>query len=323
MRWGDKAYYSLNFYLRQHFQGKIAKISLDGGFSCPNRDGTLGKSGCIFCSPAGSGDFAGSRKKSISEQFYEVKKQMDDKWNPSGYIAYFQAYTNTYAPLPLLQKKYEEALSLPNVVGLAIATRPDCLSEEVIEYLVELNKRTFLWVELGLQTIHETSAIQIRRGYSLDCFYQAVQSLHQNHIATVSHLIFGLPYESRDEMLESVQYVAHLPLQGVKLHLLHVLKHTDLGKQYEQRPFPLLSQSEYIDLIVDALELLSPAMVIHRMTGDGPKELLLAPTWSLQKRNVLNGIEKELKKRNSWQGKKYSPLSDNEFYYTMKGIGID
>ncbi|NMA84538.1 MAG: TIGR01212 family radical SAM protein [Epulopiscium sp.] len=304
MRFQDKRYHSLNFYLRTHFQGKVAKISLDGGFTCPNRDGTLDTRGCIFCSESGSGDFAGCRTQSITEQFYEAKKQTDRKWTPIGYIAYFQAFTNTYASLPELQKKYNEALSLPGVVGLAIATRPDCLSDEIIQWLAELNKKTFLWIELGLQTIHEHSAKYIRRGYRTDCFYKTVQKLHQYSIATVCHLIFGLPGETKEDMLASVSAMAKLPLQGIKMHLLHVLKNTDLGRSYEKKPFSLLTQDEYIELIVDALELLPPKIVIHRMTGDGPKDLLLGPLWSLQKRATLNGIEKELKKRDSWQGKK-------------------
>lgn len=305
MYWGNKPYHSLDFYLRQKFGEKVFKVSLDGGFTCPNRDGTLSKKGCIFCSGRGSGDFTPSANLSITDQFIEGRTLLKKKWSSEKYIAYFQAFTNTYGPIEELRTKYEEAIALPGVVGIAIATRPDCLDEAVLDLLDEMNRKTYLWVELGLQTVHETTASFIQRSYPLSNFNEAVRNLSKRNIETVVHLILGLPGENKADMLSSVKYISKQPLQGVKLHLLHILKNTPLEKQYEKNPFPIFTMDEYIDLVIDCLELLPPHMVIHRMTGDGPKALLIAPFWSKNKRAVLNGIHKRLKERNTWQGKLY------------------
>ncbi|WP_341878038.1 TIGR01212 family radical SAM protein [Defluviitalea saccharophila] len=306
MYWGDKPYYSLNYFLRQKFGEKVFKISLDGGFTCPNRDGTLSKNGCIFCSGRGSGDFAPPAILPITEQFNRSRALLKDKWKSGKYIVYFQAFTNTYGPVDVLRKKYEEALSLPNVVGIAIATRPDCLSKPVLDLLDEINKKTYLWVELGLQTMHEDTAVLIQRGYPLSCFEEAVNNLSKRNIDTVIHMILGLPGESKSDMLSSIKYAAKQPIQGIKLHLLHIIKDTPLYEYYLKNPFHVLTMDEYIDLVIDCIELLPPHMVIHRITGDGPKALLAAPLWSKNKKAVLNGIHKRLKERNTWQGKLYS-----------------
>lgn len=301
--WGDKAYHSLDYYLRQKFGEKVIKISLDGGFTCPNRDGTLSNKGCIFCSGRGSGDFTPSSILPITEQFVQARNLLKTKWAMGKYIAYFQAFTNTYAPVDELKKKYEEALSLPDVIGIAIATRPDCLNHSILDLLHEINKKTYLWVELGLQTMHDNTASLIQRGYTLTCFEEAVNNLSKINIETVVHLILGLPGEDKDDILSSIKYVGRQPVQGIKLHLLHILKNTPLNDLYLNSPFHILELEEYIDLVVDCLELLPQHIVIHRMTGDGPKELLIAPSWSKNKRAVLNGIHKRLKERNTWQGK--------------------
>ncbi|WZL75044.1 TIGR01212 family radical SAM protein [Clostridiaceae bacterium 35-E11] len=302
MRWDDKRYHSLNYELRKVFGQKVFKLSLDGDFTCPNRDGTIGRKGCIFCSEEGAGEFAAPKILSICEQIRQQKEFLSLKWPKGKYIAYFQNFTNTYASVKDLERKYREALNCEGVVGLAIATRPDCLPEDVLKLLEQLNQETYLWVELGLQTIHEATARFIRRGYSLDYFEEKLQDLKERRIRTVIHLIMGLPGETKEDMVASIQYISKCGIDGVKLHLMHILKNTDLCQLYTQSDFPLLSQEEYISLIVDALELLPPEVVIHRMTGDGSKDLLVGPRWSLNKRAVLNGIEQELKKRNSFQG---------------------
>jgi len=304
--WGDKRYHTLNYELRKTFGQKVTKLSLDGGFTCPNRDGTLGNRGCIFCGEEGSGEFAGSRDLSIKEQIDEQKKLLSKKWDTDKYIAYFQNFTNTYSTCEDLRNKYYEALSHEEVVGLAIATRPDCLPEEVLNLLEELNEKTYLWVELGLQTIHERSAKFIRRGYPLETYDKAVHELKKRGIRAVTHLIFGLPYESREDMIQSVKYVANTETWGVKFHLLYIQRETDLYYYYLKNPFPLLSRDEYISIVVDGLEHLPPDMVVHRVTGDGKKDLLYEPRWSLDKLRVLSGIDRELKNRNSYQGKKWS-----------------
>lgn len=305
MNWDGIAYHSLNYHLRKKFNEKVFKISLDGGFTCPNRDGSISDNGCIFCSGRGSGDFIPAADLSLFEQFMKGKELLEKKWSAGKYIAYFQAFTNTYAPVDILRKKYEEALSFPGVVGLAIATRPDCLGHDVLDLLDEINKKTYLWVELGLQTIHEKTASLIHRGYSLSCFNEAVYNLNERKIESVVHLILGLPGENKEDMLSSVKYISMQPVQGVKLHLLHILKNTPLYQMYLKNPFKVLEKDEYIDLIIDCLELLPPDMVIHRLTGDGSKDLLIAPLWSKNKKAVLNGIHKRLKERNTWQGKFY------------------
>lgn len=312
MRWNDKRYYALDYYLKQTFGEKVYRLSLNGGMTCPNRDGSLGNRGCIFCSSKGSGDFSQSSRLTIGQQLSSAKQQIREKRNCRKFIAYFQAYTNTYAPVEVLRKLFWEAISDPDVVVLSIATRPDCLSEEILSLLDELNQYKPVWIELGLQTIHPETSRFIRSGFTLECFHQAVADLTRRQIAVIVHVILGLPGETRQQMLETVSHVGHLPVFGIKLQLLHVLADTDLGALYQKQPFPLFSMEEYCELIGDCLELLPETITIHRLTGDGPKELLLAPLWSSAKRTVLNQIQKTLKDRDTWQGKYYIPDGNAE-----------
>ena len=286
---------SLNEYLRERFGTKVYKISINAGFTCPNRDGSLDTRGCIFCSGSGSGDFAESSEYSITEQIELGKKRVEAKM-PSGgkYIAYFQAFTNTYAPVEKLRSLYTEAISHPDICVLSIATRPDCLGDDVLDLLTEMNTVKPVWVELGLQTIHERSAEYIRRGYSLDVYDTAVKKLKSRGIETIVHVILGLPGESREDMLETVRYVADSGVDGIKLQLLHVLKGTDLAKDYEAGSFKCMTMDEYVSLVHDAIEILPKEMVIHRMTGDGDKKILIAPLWSMDKKRVLNELKKAL-----------------------------
>ncbi|AFS79769.1 radical SAM domain-containing protein [Gottschalkia acidurici 9a] len=300
--WGDKRYRSFNYEMKRIFGTKIIKLSLDGGFTCPNRDGTLGSKGCIFCGEEGSGEFAASRTLGIKEQIENQKEFLSKKWNVGKYIAYFQNFTNTYSTYEDLKEKYNSAISQEGVVGLAIATRPDCLSDEVLDLLEEINKKTFLWIELGLQTIHENTAEFIGRGYSLDRYDKAIRQLNKRNIKTVTHLILGLPNESREDIISSVKYVSNTGTWGVKFHLLYIQKGTELYEYYKRTPFSILSMDEYISLVVDSIENLSPNMVIHRLTGDGKRSLLVEPLWSLDKRRVFSGIDMELKRRDSYQG---------------------
>ena len=299
----SKRYNTLNEELKREFGEKVMKLSLDGGFSCPNRDGAVGTKGCIFCGEEGSGEFAGSRFVSIKEQVEEQKKLLSKKWDTDKYIIYFQNFTNTYGPIEKLKKLYYEAINIEGVVGLAIATRPDCLSEGVVELLSRLNEKTYLWVELGLQTIYEKSARFIRRGYPLSIYDEAIEKLKSRNIKVVTHIILGIPGESKEEMLSTVRYVANTNTWGVKLHSLYIQRGTDLYEYYINNPFTIMSREEYVSLVVDALELLPKDMVIHRVTGDGKKELLHEPKWSQDKLRVLTMIDKELKVRNSHQGK--------------------
>lgn len=301
-----KRYHNLNYFLRKKFNGqKTFKISLDGGFTCPNRDGKLSKGGCIFCSESGSGDFAGDRLSSITEQFVDIKEMMNKKWKDGKYIAYFQAYTNTYAPVEVLKKKYDEALTQEDVVGLAIATRPDCLEEDVLELLEDYSKRVYTWVELGLQTSNDTTATIINRGYKLEIFKKAVEELHKRKIDVVAHIIFGLPGESKEDMLKTVKYISKLPIKGVKIHLLHVMKNTRLEKLLDEGKITLLEMDEYIELVTKAITMLPQDIVIHRLTGDAPRNLLVGPMWSLKKWEVLNAIDNKLVTEDLYQGKYY------------------
>lgn len=304
--WHGKPYYSLDAYCKNTYQQKCYKIALNTHMGCPNRDGTLGTRGCIFCSAGGSGDFAVSAMgKSISTQLKEGLSLFGDKKIGQHYIAYFQAYTNTYAPLPYLRQVYTEALSHPQVCGISIATRPDCLPDEVLQLLGELKTAypdKFIWVELGLQTIHEKTACFIRRGYPLSCFTAAMQRLSAMNIPVIVHVILGLPHETEAMMLETISYVNQIKPFGIKLQLLHILRDTDLADYYLQGHFEALSKSSYLELVISCLERLSPDIVIHRVTGDGPKELLIAPIWSCNKRDVLNSLHKLMKKKNTWQG---------------------
>lgn len=302
MRWGEKRYHSLDYEMKKIYGEKIYRISLDGGMSCPNRDPVTGEGGCIFCSAGGSGDFAAKRVLPIREQIEIGKAQSRKKTDCTHFIAYFQAYTNTYAPLSYLREIFMEAITHPDIVILSIATRPDCLSQEVLSLLEELNRIKPVWIELGLQTIHEQTAAFIGRGYPLSCYEKAIRDLKARNLFVITHLILGLPYETREDMLASVSYLASTNTDGVKLQLLHILRGTPLADIYEQEGFVLLSMDEYVSLIADALALLPPDMVIHRLTGDGPRSLLLAPLWSTDKKRVLNSIQKELKERNIYQG---------------------
>lgn len=301
--WNEKPYYSLDYYLKETFGEKIYRIALNGGMTCPNRDGTLDSRGCIFCSAGGSGDFASPASLSITEQIAYGREKLMSKFPCKHFIAYFQAYTNTYAPVSYLREIFTEAIQHPDIVALSIATRPDCLNRETLDLLSELNQRKPVWVELGLQTIHQETAAFIRRGYDYDCFTQAVTQLRERDIQVITHLILGLPGESPSMILESVRTVAALPINGIKLQLLHVLKHTDLAAYYEEVGFPVYTLEEYVELVIDCLELLPQDIVIHRLTGDGPKDLLIAPMWSTRKRSVLNLIHKRLQERNTYQGR--------------------
>lgn len=301
--WGEKRYHSLDYALKSQFGEKVYRIALNGGMTCPNRDGKIGYGGCIFCSGMGSGDFAGSACKTITEQLAEGKAILAKKRPVHAYIAYFQAFTSTYAPIEYLRKVFTEAIEDPDVKVLAIATRPDCLDSDVLELLDELNQIKPVWVELGLQTMHEETARYIRRGYSLSCFETAVKNLKEAGLEVIVHTILGLPGESKEDILETIDYLNHKDIQGIKLQLLHVLKGTDLASDYLDGKFKVYSMEEYIDLVISCLERLSPDIVVHRVTGDGPKALLIAPLWSSAKKTVLNTLHHECKIRNTWQGR--------------------
>jgi len=301
--WGDKRFHTWNYEMREQFGGKVFKVMLDAGFTCPNRDGSIAKGGCTFCSARGSGDFAGSRRDDLVTQFNHIRDRQHQKWPDAQYIGYFQAYTNTYAPVEELREYYEEILKQPGVVGLSIATRPDCLPDDVVDYLAELNERTYLWIEMGLQTVHESTSELINRAHDTDCYLDAVQRLRARGIRICTHIIHGLPQETHAMMLDTVRAVANMDVQGIKIHLLHLMRKTPMVRQYEAGLLQFLEQDEYIKLIVDSLELLPPEMIVHRLTGDAPRDLLIGPMWSLKKWEVLNAIDNGLKSRNTWQGK--------------------
>lgn len=288
-------YLSFNKYLKDKFGQKVYKISLDGGFTCPNRDGKTGTRGCIFCSKGGSGDFAENREMSITEQIESGKKKVEKKIKSGKYIAYFQAFTNTYAPVEILRQKYEEAINHPDIVALSIATRPDCLGDDVLRLLDEMNKIKPVFVELGLQTVHQKSAKYIRRGYDLSVYDKAVRDLKKIGVNVVVHVILGLPNESENDMLETVKYVCESGANGIKLQLLHVIDGTDLAKDYEKGLFKTLEFDEYVNLIVKCVKIIPKDIVIHRLTGDGAKKDLIAPLWSADKKRVLNAINKALR----------------------------
>ena len=286
-------YTTLNSYLKEKFGCKVYKISLDCGFTCPNRDGTLGYGGCIFCSEGGSGDFAESRALGVTEQIESGKEKVKNKIKSGKYIAYFQAFTNTYADVNTLEKMFSQAINHPDIVALSIATRPDCLEQEKVELLSKLNKIKPIFVELGLQTVNEKTAQYIRRGYTLDVYDDAVERLHEQGINVVTHIIIGLPYETKEDMLSSVKYVCKVT-DGIKLQLLHILKGTDLAKDYFEHKFEVLSLEEYTDIIAECVKIIPENVVIHRLTGDGAKKDLIAPLWSADKKKVLNTINKRL-----------------------------
>lgn len=302
--WNGKPYHSLDFYLKEAFGKKVYKLALDGGMTCPNRDGTVGTGGCIFCSEGGSGDFAARRGLSVRDQVNRAKERVSGKIDAENglYIAYFQSYTNTYAPVSYLERLFSEAISLPEICALSVGTRPDCLPDETIRLLSRLNREKPVWVELGLQTIHEKTAEFIRRGYPLSVFDDSYRRLKEAGLTVVVHVILGLPGETREDMLDTVRYLAGIPVDGIKLQLLHVLKGTDLDVLYRAGAFSTLELSEYLELIGECLKLLPPETVIHRLSGDGPKSLLTAPLWSGNKRLVLNSIARYLKENGIWQG---------------------
>lgn len=304
----NKRYHTLDYFYKHKFNSKVFKVSLNAGFSCPNIDGTVGYNGCIYCSKEGSGDYAGNINEDIITQFNNVKKIMLKKWPNSKYIGYFQARTNTYAPLNLLKEKYESILNLDNVVGLSIATRPDSINKDCLNYLEKLNKKTYLTIELGLQTIHEKTTKLINRCHTLECFETMVKKLRNKNINVVVHIINGLPYETKDMMLETVRYLNKLDIQGVKIHMLHILKDTPLETLYNKKKFHVLTKEEYVDIVCDQLELLRPEIVINRITGDPKIDDLIEPTWLIKKFGVLNEIDKELVKRDSYQGRKIKEL---------------
>ena len=294
---------TINNFLKEKFGEKIYKVSLDGGFTCPNRDGTAAYGGCTFCSESGSGEFTGTRTKSITEQINEQIKFLNKKFIGEKYIAYFQNFTNTYAPVKYLRKIYEEALSHPNIIGIAIATRPDCLPDEVLTLLEELNSKTFLWIELGLQTLNDEVAQTFNRAYKTSIYEEAAIKLNQRKIKFVTHIILGLPYENENDYLETAIFAEKCGTWGLKLHLMYVVEKTPLEILYKSGKLKVYEKNDYVKKIVNILENVSYNIVIHRMTGDGDKKTLIAPLWSLNKKDVLNSIQKELKIRNSFQGK--------------------
>ena len=301
----NKRYHTLNYYYKNKFGIKVFKLSLNGGFTCPNLDGTKGFGGCIYCSKTGSGEFGGDRLKSLTEQVSDMKKIVNKKNIPCKYIGYFQARTNTYAPVSILKKKYEEVLACDDIIGLNIGTRCDAITDECLDYLEELNKRTYLVVELGLQTIHDETSRLINRCHNMNEFDDMVKELRKRHINVVVHIINGLPFETEEMMLDTVKHLNNLDIQGIKIHMLHIIKDTEMARLYKEEKFHILSKDEYIDIVIKQLELLNPKIVINRITSDPDKDNLLEPIWLLDKCQLLNDIDKEMKKRNTYQGIKY------------------
>ena len=302
----NKRYHTLDYFYKNKFNSKVFKVSLNAGFSCPNIDGTVGYGGCIYCSSSGSGDYAGNPNDNLVKQFNTVKEIIHKKWPEAKYIGYFQAHTNTYAPVNVLKEKYETILKLPNVVGLNIATRADAISDECLDYLTELSKKTYLTIELGLQTIHESTTKLINRCHTLECFEKMVKKLRDRNINVVVHIINGLPYETKKMMIETAKYLNKLDIQGIKIHMLHILKGTKLAKIYNEKPFHVLTKEEYIDIVCDQLEYINENIVINRITGDPSIDDLIEPNWLVKKFCVLNDIDKEMVKRDSYQGIKTS-----------------
>ena len=300
----NKRYHTLDYYYKNKFNSKVFKVSLNAGFSCPNIDGTVGYGGCIYCSKTGSGEFAGNKEEPIEEQFDNIKNMMLNKWPNAKYIGYFQARTNTHAPVNKLKTIYEKILKKDNVIGLNIATRPDAISDECLDYLDNLNKKTYLTIELGLQTINEKTSKLINRCHSLDCFETMVNKLREKNIDVVVHIINGLPYETKEDMINTVKYLNKLDIQGIKIHMLSIIKDTPLEELYEKEKFKVLTKEEYIDIVISQLEYLRPEIVIHRITGDPKVDDLIEPNWLIKKFCVLNDIDKEMVKRNTYQGAK-------------------
>lgn len=302
----NKRYHTLNYYNKMKYNSKVVKISLNAGFTCPNIDGTVGYGGCIYCSKSGSGDFGGNVNDDLVTQFYSIKDVIDKKWPNSKYIGYFQARTNTYAPLNVLREKYESVLKIDGVIGLAIATRCDAISDDVLDYLEELNSRTDLTIELGLQTIHESTSKLINRCHTLEQFDDMVNKLRKRGINVVVHVINGLPFETKEMMLDTIRYLNSLDINGIKIHMLNIIKDTKLLDLYNETKFHVLTKDEYVDVVVSQLELLKPEIVIHRITSDPDPRELVEPKWLVKKFCVLNDIDKEMVKRNTYQGVKYN-----------------
>lgn len=302
----NKRYHTWNYFLRNTFGEKVFKVSINAGFTCPNIDGKVAYGGCTYCSKEGSGDFAGNPKDDLIKQFNVIKEMMHKKWPSAKYIGYFQAYTNTYAPLEILKEKYETILELDDVIGLSISTRPDCLPDDVVDYLAELNERTNLWVELGLQTIHDSTSKLINRGHDYKTFLEGVKKLKSRNIKVIVHIINGLPGEDYNMMMETAKAVGQMGVDGIKIHLLHVIKDTPMEKMLEKGMLKLMTQEEYVNLVCDQLESLPDTMIVHRLTGDGKRDELVGPIWSLKKWEVLNQIDDTLKSRNSYQGIKFN-----------------
>lgn len=296
-------FYKLNSFLKENFKEKIYKVSLDGGFTCPNRDGKISNKGCLFCSDKGSGEFAGDRCKTITTQIDEQIDFMKDKIGSSKVIAYFQNFTNTYGDVEYLRKIYYEALNHEKVIGIAIATRPDCLSDDVINLLDEINKKYFLWVELGLQTANDSIGKIINRGYDTKVYIDGCRILNEKNIKFVTHMIVGLPNEEKKDLYDTIDLINSVKSWGIKIHLLYILKNSKLLNYYQQNPFKIYEKDEYENIVIELLERLSPSIVVHRLTGDAKKDELFEPLWSLNKRGILNSIEKKLKSSKSYQGK--------------------
>ncbi|MGL6228162.1 MAG: TIGR01212 family radical SAM protein [Culicoidibacterales bacterium] len=300
----NKRYHTWNYHLREVYGEKVFKVSLNAGFTCPNIDGKSTYGGCTFCSTKGSGDFAGNPADELVDQFTTIRNRTWQKWpDVTKFIGYFQAFSNTYAPVEVLREKYEAILALDGVVGLSIATRPDCLEDDVIEYLAELNTRTNLWIELGLQSMHDSTAKLINRGHNLATFVDAVEKLRAHNINVCVHIINGLPRETPEMMMETANFLANMDIQGVKIHLLHVLKNTSMAKMLEKNMMEPMTREAYVQVVCDQLEIFPASVIMHRVTGDGGESELIAPLWSLKKFIVMNEIDKELVRRDSWQGK--------------------
>ncbi|MCH5150328.1 MAG: TIGR01212 family radical SAM protein [Spirochaetales bacterium] len=300
--WGEKRFYGLDYFYRQKFGSKVARVAIDGGFTCPNRDGTVSFGGCIFCGTAGAGDFCAEKNLSISQQIDIQKSVLKNKWKELKIIPYFQSFTNTYAPAAILRRKYEEALNADDCVGLSVATRADCLGKDVLNLLEELNERTFLQVELGLQTVNDVTAQKINRGYSLNVFTNSVRELQKRRIETVAHLIVGLPGETAEDNLNAVRYISEMKINGVKIQVLYLLRDSPLMKWYAQGRLEFLERFEYIDIVAQMLGYLSPDVVVHRLTGDPPWKSVVEPKWTTDKKQVLNQINRYLKMKNLYQG---------------------
>lgn len=303
MKFGEKRYNTIDYYLKNEFGKKTVKLSLDGGFTCPNRDGKIDNRGCIFCSESGSGDFtSGNRMDDISEQIDSQIELLSDKWKGARYLAYFQSYTNTYATVEKLRNIYYQAIDNPNISGLCIATRPDCLDDDILELLDEINKKTFLWVELGFQTSNEETADLIRRGYKNSVFKEACRKLNEFNIKIVAHMIINLPGEEIEDYFNTLDYIIHNKVWGIKFHMLHIMKKTDLEKYYLDNKFEFMTADEYIELLTELIARLPSDMVVHRVTGDAPKDLLIEPKWTNNKIYIIGGLEKRLKEKGYYQG---------------------